>query len=255
MIGFDQAAGLRRMFGTDQGSALAVLSCGNGAARWLARQLHERAHIGERLLVLEESSSYGNLADQLGVSARFDLLQAVDGHVPLTSSLVRADSGLALLLVARAAQMIGRERILGQRAVEQVRQLYAGADVTVIHASSHDGATPSPLWRAGCERLLVVEPRIEAVTQAYGVLKKMQAAAVTGPMWLAIAGSGSLEGYELVANLQGLAWRQLGVELRRVEHVGQALANPAGAQGGFLDRLRDAAAGLAPRAAASAAWA
>ncbi|MFT4172919.1 MAG: hypothetical protein QM639_10200 [Rhodocyclaceae bacterium] len=256
MIGsFDQAAGLRRMFGADQGSALAALTCGAAAARWLARQLHERARIGERLLVLEESSAYGNLADQLGVPTRFDLLQAIEGHVPLASSLVRAESGLTLLPVSRAAQLIGRERMLGQRAVEEVRQLYVGADVTIIHASGHDAASPSSLWRAGCGRLLVVEPRIEAVTQAYATLKKMQATAVTGPMWLAMTGNGSLEGYELVANLQGLAWRQLGIELRRVEHVGQALANPAGAQGDFIDRLRDAAAGLAPRAAATAAWA
>lgn len=247
MAGCDQAAGLRRMFG-GQGRSLAVLTCGAGAARWLAAQLRVRAGAGQRLLVLEECSAFGNLADHLGTAPRFDLQQVIEGHVPLAQALVR-DDALMLLPVARAARLVGRERVLGRRVVDALRTLQFEADETIVHA---DTTATSSLLRAAGVCLLVAEARVESITAAYAALKKLKGIADIGSMALTLSGQTTFESRELAANFQALAWRQLGIEVRCVDHLGQALPS---SPGGFVERLRDLACGLAASPATSAACA
>lgn len=220
----DQAAGLRRLFRTAPPEVLTVLPCGGAAMHWLAQQLVLRVRGGVRVLAMDESVASGNLADCLGVSLRFDLLQAAEGHVAAQHCLAEPTPGLQLASVARLARAVGSDRVTNQRVVSQFRQLQADFAEWMVVARPADLGDLSPLALAAPRLLLVATPNPLSVTEAYAALKRLAPGADTLSIALACAGADDQGGGALLANLQAVARHQLGLTVERVSSVGESLA-------------------------------
>ena len=186
--------------------------------------------------------TFGNLADCMGVSPRFDLLQAAEGHVPAERCLVEVMPGLQLVPVGRLAKAVGVDRVTNQRVITQFQQLQSGFDEWMLLVRPTDLSGLSPLALAAPRMLLVVEPSPAAVTEAYATLKKVAAGADTLSIGLALAKCAGTEAYGLIANLQSVAEQQLGVNVELVSSVGETLVlgYDSGRSTGpdaFMDRL------------------
>lgn len=238
----DQAAGLRRLFRAAPPEVLTVVPCGAAGVRWVARQLTLRVQAGLRVLAMDESVACGNLADCLGASPRFDLLQAAEGHVPAQRCLVPVMPGLHLAPVGRLARAVGPDRLTNQRVVAQFQQLQAEFDEWIVLARPSDLAGLSPLALAAPRLLLAVDPHPVAVTEAYATLKRIASGADTLSIGLALAGGGNAGAKGLVPNLQAVAGRQLGVDVNLVSSIGECLGlgsvDTRGAEpAAFIERL------------------
>jgi flagellar biosynthesis protein FlhG len=238
----DQAAGLRRLFHSAPPEVFTVVPCGAAAMQWVARQLALRVQAGRRVLALDECMACGNLADALGVSPRFDLLQAAEGHVPAERCLVEAMPGLQLAPVGRLARALGADRITDQRVAAQFQQLQAGFDEWMVLARPSDLHGLSPLVLAAPRLLLVVDAHPISIMEAYTTLKRIATGADILSIGLAMANRADPEAQALAANLLCVVKRQLGLEVEAVASVGESLvlgydSGRAPANGAFVDRL------------------
>lgn len=237
----DQAAGLRRLLQQAPPQVVSVVTCGAGAQRWFAGQALTRAQGGRQVRAFDEATAWGNLSDALGLSARFDLLQAVEQHVSLESVCIEAGPGLQLYPAARLAKALaGADRIFAARFTDICRRLQSGADLWLINARPDERFALSPLASAAQRLVIAVDGSPRSITEAYTVIKHLE-----GGPWLQIDLAlgecrRSEEAEALLGNLMRVAQRQTALALRRVHGLeASAAAAAAGAQqesSRFLDR-------------------
>lgn len=247
----DQAAGLRRLLGKAPPLVVTVATCGAGAVRWLAGQSLTRAQAGRSVVALDEASVSGNLADAMGLPARFDLLQAVERHVSLAQARVDAGPGLSLYATARLSRALASaDRMLMQRFADTCRQLQSGAELWLIHARPDESLSLSPLALAAHRLVVAVDGSARAITEAYALIKYLD----TGPwlqidLVLAADGRSRVESESLLANLIEVGHRQTNLALRRVFGI-EASAAAAAVVSAELegDRFLDRVLGQARRA-------
>lgn len=239
----DQAAGLRRLLRKAPPQVVAASVFGAGAMRWLAGQALTRAQGGRHVTAFDEMATSGNLADALGASARFDLLQAVERHVPLDAVRVDAGPGLSLFPSARLSRALnGADRVLSERFSETCRALQRGSDLWLIHARPDEGRALSPLASAAHRMVVVLDGSPRATTEAYALIKRLD-----GGPWpqidLALATPRDPDEAEaLLANLILVGHRQTSLALRRVNGLdasaaAAAVASDTTGDGVFLDRV------------------
>jgi flagellar biosynthesis protein FlhG len=238
--GMDQADGLRRLFRAAPPEMLAVLPCGAVTTPWVAGQLQARARAGQQILVLDEWQASGNLADCLGVSPRFDLLQAVEGQVSEAQCVMEVMPGLRLAQVGRLAQALGTERIITQRTLAHLQGLQAGCDEWLLLAQSGDMQGLSPFVLAAPRLVLVVDAHPMSVTAAWTSLKRVVRASPLKAFAICHAGEHDARSSEVLSNFCSLAASRLSVQVDQVGSLGEALAlggEGKGAAAGFMQRL------------------
>ena len=224
----DQANGLRRLLRKASPHVVSVVTFGSEAVRWLALEARTDAAAGRQTVVFDEVATCGSLVDAFALSARFDLLQAVDRHVGLESVCVEAGQGLNLFPAARMAKaLVGADRILAARFGETCQRLQRGADLWLVHARSSEDFVLSPLAAAANRLVLVVEGNARSVTAAYSLIKQL----ADGP-WpqidLALAGGrGGRDAEALIANLGAMVLAHTGLALRRIHRLEASAAAAA----------------------------
>lgn len=153
----DQAATLRRLFAHRQARVLPIFA---GQARdaagavWLAKLATGFARQGERTLVIDAARVH--VAAALGLRARYDLQQVLDGDCALGEALLDAAPGLHVLPATRAFDLAAPARHPARRQAlaRALPNLAAAADsdlVLVLFAAEH-----APLLPTGCECVLPV---------------------------------------------------------------------------------------------------
>ncbi len=239
----DQADGLRRLLRKVPPQVVSVVTFGASSVRWLASEARTGADAGSRTVIFDEVSvGNANLADALGVAARFDLLQAVERHVSLDAVKVNVGEGLMLYPAARMARaLVGADRLLGGRFGDSCRTLQRGADLWLVHARLGEGFELSPLAAAAHRLVVVIDGNAQAVTDAYSFIKRL-----AGGPWpqvdLALGGRASADAEALVRNLAATVPTHVGLGVRRINGL-EASAEAAAAlsdtqeREGFLERV------------------
>jgi MinD-like ATPase involved in chromosome partitioning or flagellar assembly len=267
----DQAAGLRAMLNQAPPEVLAVVPCGAAAMRWIARQAQQRAALGQRVLAFDEWQISGNFSDCVGVVPRFDLQQAVEGHIALEHCIAGATGAqtaahsVRVLSVARLSREIDGDRILQQRTLDCLLRLQSFSDEWLLLARPCDLAGLSSFARAAPRLLLVVEPVERAITEAYAALKRLARGADTLAVGISVAGADDARSRLLLTRFRQVAASHLGIEVQAVNSVGEAIglagtaAPDAGGASVFAERLlgraRSAAAAIASQSRGPAmAW-
>jgi flagellar biosynthesis protein FlhG len=168
----DQAAGLRRLLGCAPLHGVALAGCG---ATTLAVNLAAAlGACGSDVLVVDENASHGNVADQLGVATRYDLVHALDGGRALHEVMRPVGPGVRLLPAARGVRQLTAGAHAHQAAAHFAECLSAAppAPDLVLIDSANGGV--SQLLRgskAYCETVIVTGVTREAITAAYTLIK------------------------------------------------------------------------------------
>lgn len=235
---FDQAAGLRRLFHAAPPQVVGIVPCSASVMPWVAQQILARASDTERLLALDEWGAYGNLADSLLVSSRFDLLQAAEGHVNLQDCLVDVRKGLQLAAVSRLASALGGDRMVNQRVLSLLKDLQRHFSEWLVVARAADAMGVSSLLSAVPSVVMAVDARPESVTAAYATLKQLAERDDLPAATVVFTQPQSREAQALASNLQRVVHDQLGLPLVFARDLKQALSvGEAASPQKFLDRL------------------
>ncbi|GAB4119602.1 MAG: MinD/ParA family protein [Sideroxydans sp.] len=171
----DQASGLRALLARSRARVITVLGArdGLGATSLVTNLAAIFARTGKQVLVLDENRSPANVAQTLGLRARYDLLQAARGDKTWHEVLLQDDAGVALLPLARAMenlpQLAGAERT---RLLESLLAATTGRDVVLVDAARGGASLCASL--SGAEPLLLVlNPTASGITESYALLKQM----------------------------------------------------------------------------------
>lgn len=90
---------------------------------------------GMAVTLVDEHRGQGSATAILGARARYDLLQAVNGDVPLTQAVVIASEPLRLIPAARLAQRTaGRDAPQHSRLTQSWRSLCSACDLILVDA-------------------------------------------------------------------------------------------------------------------------
>jgi hypothetical protein len=243
----DQAQGLRQLLHAAPPEVLAVLPCGQGSMNWVAGQLRARAASGARILAMEERSAYGNLADCLGISPRFDLAAAMRGELPLDACIHESVAGLDVTLVAALADALGKDRIFNQRCEAQLRVLRTGWDEWVVLARGGSIEGFSQLSLASPRFLVALSSDPMSLTAAYACLKQIAAAGGERLVSICMTDAEAPHARQTLQRLCDVVLQRLDMPLQPVSSVGEALAcgrhEPGSGADAYIDRLVRAAAG------------
>ena len=171
----DQAAGLRRLFGSGETRIVTFASANSGVGKsvLVANLAAALAKLGQQVVVVDESPQRG-VAACLGGNARHDLLQVIDGEKTLDEVFARMGSGVRVLPVARAVKQLGQLNQRQQTAlIDSLTGMTQPADVILVDASLDHPLGFSPFGLAAHEAVIVIAANSHSITDAYALIKKV----------------------------------------------------------------------------------
>ncbi|ADL55063.1 MinD/ParA family ATP-binding protein [Gallionella capsiferriformans] len=172
----DQAEGLRRLLVGNRMQVITLVAGKSGMGRTsvtlnLATAL---ASAGRDVLVLDENPAPNNLTDSLGLFARHDLLDVVQGKCQLQDVLLPG-KGFAILPVSRLMRALEKLKPVEQKRMEKVlSEVSAGVDVMLVDAAmlSAQGAVSASL-ASGVRVLVVMDATASGITESYSLIKRL----------------------------------------------------------------------------------
>ena len=170
----DQAEGLRRLFAREQLRVIAFAagSAGVGKSTLVANLAVCLAQQGRNVLVFDEGTK-GGVAACFGAEVRHDLLQVVEGRVPLSEALVQVFQGVRVVPVSGAVKRLGKlDSAQRSTLVQSFLALDDPADVILVDASLEHPLGFSPFGLAAHQTVIVMSPTPASITEAYALIKK-----------------------------------------------------------------------------------
>jgi flagellar biosynthesis protein FlhG len=219
----DQAAGLRRLFGSRAPQVVAFASgreaCGRTTlvvqtAVALARQ-------GQAVLIVDENPAPNNAVSAFGLTARYDLMHAVHGTRALRQVELAAAPLVRIVPAARAARELDHvDEGTRQRLGGCLEQMQDGANFVLIDCATRRGDHLSALARSARHLAVVVAAQSSAITQAYALIKRLAEERAHGGFQIAITRARSPEEARAIfENMRRVADEHLGV---RLDYLGDA---------------------------------
>jgi len=170
---------------------------------------------GARVLLVDADFSQANLDLLLGVHPRWDLQHVLQGEKTLEEIVVEGPYGVRLVPAASGSPELAdlddyRLEVLWRG----MGQLEQDADVVLVDTASGVHRTVTWLCRAAREVLVVTSPDMTAYSDAYALIKLLQAQGLTRPPHLLInRADGPEEAEEVAHRLRVVARRFLSMEL------------------------------------------
>jgi flagellar biosynthesis protein FlhG len=172
----DQAEGLRRLLVSNQTQVITLVAGKQGMGRTsvtlnLAAAL---SNAGRDVLVLDENPAPNNLTDALGLFARYDLLDVVQGRCQLVDALLKG-RGYAVLPVARAMRALVKLNAIEQNCLENaLSEVSNGVDVMLVDGAMLSGhAAISSSLASGVRLLVVMDATASGITESYSLIKRL----------------------------------------------------------------------------------
>ncbi len=199
--GLDQAEGLRRLLVRNQTRMVTLLSGKTGVGRTgitinLAAAI---ARSGKEVLVLDENQAPNNIADQMGLHARYDLLDIAQQKCGYRDAVLNTH-GFSVLHAARAMNFLSQMSHAEQQRVERaLAESIGGVDVLLVEAAmptlmksheirqchqesmarvlaSREGGTLRQVTAGlayGTSMLVVMDATTSGITDSYALIKKL----------------------------------------------------------------------------------
>lgn len=231
----DQAAGLRRIFGTRAARAVAFVSGREACGRTtlLIRTAAALAKAGQGVVIIDENPGANNVHSVLGMKERHDLLDLVQGGYPLERLVQPVAPLLSVMSAARfAADVRQIDAPAAGRLDAALRQLQEGSAFVLIDCATRNGKHLSPLALAAPHMAVVVAAQSSAITRAYSLIKRLAQERRRDGFHVAITRAGSeQEALAIFHNMRHTAREHLGV---RLDYLGSARVPTAGNLAGAL---------------------
>lgn len=172
----DQAEGLRRLLVRNQTQVITLVAGKQGLGRTSAT-LNLAAALssaGKDVLVLDENPAPNNLAQSLGLFARYDLLDVAQGKCQLRDAVLHG-KGYAVLPSARAMRALAGLNAAEQECLEDaLAEASGGVDVMLVDAAMLAGqAAVSSSLASGVRLLVVMEATASGITESYSLIKRL----------------------------------------------------------------------------------
>lgn len=174
---FDQADGLRRMFGLRDVPVLPILAPTGNQGALIAHLALAHAQVGREVLIVD--ASRGEVALAMGQRARYELAHVVSGDKALADVVLQAADGVRIVPAARA--LSGATNI-DQWLAALAGELHPQPDLILLHHCTPFGGMDGDL-------LVVATPMADALTRTYSELKRLGSRA--GRIRLFVAGAAS----------------------------------------------------------------
>lgn len=252
----DQAAGLRRLFGSRAPQVVAFASGREACGRTtlVVQTAAALAQQGQGVVIVDENPGPDNAIAAFGLASRHDLMQAVGGGKSLHQVTLAAAPLVRIVPAARAARELDHLDSRTQpRLAACLGELQCGASFVLIDCANRRGGHLSALARAARHVAVVVAAQGSAITHAYALIKRIAQERPGGAFQIAITRARSHEEAQAIFdNMRRVAHEHLGVPLAYLgnarvpvtEHLAEALLHRLPVAG-------EADAGLAPPAARS----
>jgi flagellar biosynthesis protein FlhG len=206
----DQAAGLRRLLGHTPLRVAAV--AGPGATTLTVNLAAALGAAGMDVLVVDENASHGNVADQLGLGTRYELLHALHGDRSLQDAICEAAPGVSVLPAARGARELRRAAHPGKLS-DCMRGAGRAPDLVLVD-SACGGVSRLLRDTAAGITAIVAGARHSQITAAYSLIKNAARAAGDGRFQIIVNRAGDASEAEAIfRNMSAVAAKHLGVEL------------------------------------------
>lgn len=177
--GVDQAAGLRRLFGTCKARMVALVSRREACDRTalLVRTATALAEAGQGVVIIDENAGTDNVHAALGIKARHDLLALVQGDVTIEHLVQPVAPFLSVMSAARfVAAPLQTNTVAMERLNAAVRQLQEGCTFILVDCVAHHDPYLSPLALAAPHLVVVTSAQGAAITRAYSLIKRLSQA-------------------------------------------------------------------------------
>ncbi|WP_145841937.1 MinD/ParA family protein [Denitratisoma sp. DHT3] len=231
----DQAAGLRRLFGSRSAQVIAFASAAGtqGRGALLARTAMTLASMGQGVAVVDENGDADGPLARLGVEPRCDLFHALVGECAFGQAVVDVAPLLRAVSARRAAHAMARgEHGLRERYAAFLDEAKRDAAYVLIGcAKSRRGASLSPL--ALNARHIVVVSTVDAasITGSYALIKRIAVERGGNGLHLAVTGArNESDARAVFANIQQVAQAHLGITLGYLGHGREHFAHALNAR-------------------------
>jgi len=200
----DQAEGLRRLLVRNHTQVVLLLAgkAGVGRTSTTVNLASALSRLGKAVLVLDENQSSSNIADQLGLHGRYDLLDIAQQKCKSEQALL-SKHGFSVLPAARAINALAQMNRSEQRGLGDVlaevgdstdvmlvevampvlmqsadlRQCYQQSMVRPMLVSRENGmlglAGVSSGFASGVTLLVVMDATVSGITDSYALIKKL----------------------------------------------------------------------------------
>lgn len=175
----DQAAGLRRMFGS-RGPQVVAFASGReacGRTTLVVQTATALAAAGHTVLIVDENQAPNNAISYFGLKTRHDLYQVLQGERSLGQVVLEAAPLVRILPAVRAAKELeqaNRNATLAQRRLStSLQEMQRGVDFVLIDSSVRQQGQLSPLTLAARHVAVVVGAQSTAITHAYALIKRI----------------------------------------------------------------------------------
>lgn len=219
----DQAAGLRRLFRSRPARAVAFVSGREACGRTtlLVHTAAALAQAGEAVVIIDENPGADNVHAAFGIKPRHDLLDLVNGTLPIQRLVQPVAPRLSIMAAARFAADVNYIDAAAAALLDPAfRQLQEGSSFVLIDCAAGRGQHISPLALAAPHMAVVVAAQSSAITRAYALIKRLAQERGREGFQIAITRAKSdQEALAIFHNMRHTAREHLGV---RLDYLGSA---------------------------------
>lgn len=172
----DQAAGLRRIFGTRAPQVVAFASGRESCGRTtlVVQTAAALAAAGHAVIIIDENPAPNNAISAFGLTARNDLMHVLEGERTLKHVALAAAPLVRIVPAARAARDLDpADEQACQRLADCLIELQRGAAFVLIDCAVRRNGHLSALALAARHLAVVVAAHSSAITHAYALIKHM----------------------------------------------------------------------------------
>jgi len=175
----DQAAGLRRLFGGRAPQVVAFASGHEACGRTtlVVQTAVALAALGHGVLIIDENPAPNNAISAMGLTARHDLFQVLQGERGLFQSLLQAAPMVQVLPAARAARELDHASRIAAAARRNLaaclQEMTQDVEFVLVDTAMRRGGHLSPLALAARHMAIVVAAQGSAITHAYALIKRI----------------------------------------------------------------------------------
>lgn len=219
----DQAAGLRRLFGTRPPQVVAFASGHEACGRTtlVVQTAAALAAAGHGVVVVDENAGPNNAIGAFGLTARYDLMHALHGERSLRQVLLQAAPLVRILPAARAVHELDHlDMARGMQLTACLNELQRGAGFVLIDCAARRGGHLSRLAVSSRHMAVVVAAHGNSITHAYALIKHMaQERGRDGFQIVITRARSNAEAQAIFDNMRRTAREHLGV---RLDYLGAA---------------------------------
>jgi flagellar biosynthesis protein FlhG len=172
----DQAAGLRRLFGTRPPQVVAFASGHEACGRTtlVVQTAAALAAAGHGVVIVDENAAPNNAIGAFGLSARYDLMHALHGERSLRQVMLQAAPLVRILPAARAVHELDHLDLASMMQLTAcLNELQRGVGFVLIDCAVRRHGHLSRLAVAARHLAMVVAAHGNAITHAYALIKHM----------------------------------------------------------------------------------